>query len=446
MAVGVKSRKAQVLSELDPELADLHASGYMHIHDLDGYGRIHNCSSPEVANCIHPEAFRSVTVSGKMAELFEGYRALITSLATMQSGGIGFSKFDIDTAALLDDLGIESTVETDLILRDCVGSFLQWLNTSRTRFSRELYYVTLHVGLSTGVWGRKVTQAVIDAFQAQPLHFKQPNIVFKVKESLHGDTGSAPNRDLYLKALSCTAHRMIPTYLLLDSAPNADCDPELLGIMGCRSRIEANCNGRAGGYGRGNAAYVTLNLPRIALESEDVASFYDRLGSLLPKAKAVLDGRAAALVKGHAACDDPVFDIWMDGVDSIEDLVANATHSIGFIGVAETVQILTGETYHLSKTAQALGMSIVRYLRAYVDEQRQKCSVNYSLLATSGEFISGKFVGTDAHHHPHPLQEKGFYTNSFHVAVDAGVPVCDKLRIEGPFHLLCNGGSISYVE
>ncbi|GCA64638.1 hypothetical protein KIPB_014882, partial [Kipferlia bialata] len=308
-------------------------------------------------------------------------------------------------------------------------------------FCREVYFITLHVGLATCPWGRYVAWSVLSAFDSQPMTHMQPNIVFKKTDSLHAE--GAPNHDLYLQALAVTARRMIPTYLLLDSAPNADCDNERIGISGCRSRVDQNENGRAGAYGRGNAAFVTLNLVRLALQSTGEGDFFQRLSDLLPKAKAVLDSRNEALLKGHHCAG--AFPLW-HGVETIQDLIASATHSVGFIGLSETVEVLTGDKLHESDKARDLGMAIVRHMRAYVDGQRKECGMNYSLLATTAEYLSGRFIDRDRADYPHPVTDKGFYTNSFHVEVDSKVSIPDKLRLEGPFHLLCNGGSISYVE
>jgi len=67
-------------------------------------------------------------------------------------------------------------------------------------------------------------------------------------------------------------------------------------------------------------------------------------------------------------------------------------------------------------------------------------------LGTSGEFISGRFPSEDKKYFTHPLIEKGFYTNSFHIDVDSRLSPFDKLKFEGPFHKFCNGGCISYIE
>ena len=95
---------------------------------------------------------------------------------------------------------------------------------------------------------------------------------------------------------------------------------------------------------------------------------------------------------------------------------------------------------------EKLGYEIVRKLREHVDYLRSDIGLNFSLLATPGEQISGRFAEADKKKFKHPVLEKGFYTNSFHAEVDSGLSIYDKLRLEGKFHALCNGGSISYVE
>jgi ribonucleoside-triphosphate reductase len=136
----------------------------------------------------------------------------------------------------------------------------------------------------------------------------------------------------------------------------------------------------------------------------------------------------------------------LDNVENVTDMLLHGTFSIGFIGLSETVEVLTGKKFYQHDDAFTLAVSIITRMRENVDTLRVAEHRNYSLLATPGEMISGRFCKKDIEYYPNPIQEKGFYTNSFHVDVDSGLSLLGKIDKEAPFHALCNGGSISYVE
>lgn len=441
----VKSEKNYVLNKrVKPKYAKMHKDAEIHLHDLEGYRFVYNCCTPALQDILATEKFVSTSDFGKMAELFEKIESLICSLAVCQTGGIGFANFDIDVADVLEKFCVPFSERNKIVMSDLVTLFLNWVNTTRTRYCREPYYISLNLGLSTSEWGRFVTKSILKAYFEQPIDFERPNIIFKVKKGVNADAAD-PNHDLFLQALQCTAYRMVPTYLLLDSEPNRGCDPEKLGIMGCRTRVYQNCSGPEQTIGRGNIAYVSINLPRIALQSDSVDDFMKKLSWKVWECKDLLIGRAWALLKTDKL--GFVFEnhLWNEAKDIFE-LLEQGTFSIGFIGLAETVEILTGEKMHLSKNAEELGYEIVKKIRERIDFLRYETLYNFSLLATPGEQISGRFAEADKKIFKHPVLEKGFYTNSFHAEVDSGLSIYDKLRLEGKFHALCNGGSISYVE
>ena len=441
----VKHEKDFILDNLvAPEYAALHRDAAIHLHDLEGYRYVYNCCTPVLTDILDVKKFTARNDFTKIAEVFEKLKSLITSLAVCQTGGIGFANFDGDIADTLEKLGVPFNAANQEAMADFAALFLNWVNTTRTRYCREPYYISLNLGLATSEWGRCVTKSIIKAYSEQPIIHERPNIIFKVKNDINAGK-SSPNHDLFLQALQCTASRMIPTYLLMDSAVNKGCIPEKLGIMGCRTRVYQNSNGAEGTVGRGNIAYVSINLPRIALQASSVDDFMKKLEEKTLICKKILLARAEKLKETKKL--GFVFEnhLW-NGVSNIEELIKQGTLSIGFIGISETVEILTGEKLHLSENAANLGYEIVKKLRKAADDFRAETGMNFSLLATPGEMISGRFAEADKARFSHPVLEKEFYTNSFHAEVDSGLSLYDKLRLEGKFHLLCNGGSISYVE
>lgn len=443
---GADAAKEEILSSLPEELARKHREGDLHIHDLESFGRVYNCSTPDLYQYLDSQAYYCHSERGTIFETFEKVKLLISSLANCQAGGIGFGNFDIDMGRFLAGMEISHSDSSVDALREAMMLFLDWINYTRTRFCRETYYLTLNVGLATGFWGRQITAILIDRFMNSPKSFTKPNIVFKVSGKINREPGSA-NYDLYQQALACTAKRMIPTYLLLDSAPNRDRDPYNLNIMGCRTRVYDNMNGPEGTIGRGNIAYVSINLPRIALLSADMADFYARLKKNMDACVRILKIRRERLRETSGKYMEYVFThhLWRDGA-TMDDLLLSGTYSIGFIGLSETVEVLAGAKFFADDDSYRLAREIVEFMNRYVLRKRQEEHTNYSLLSTPGEMLSGRFCHLDERFCPHPIQEKGFYTNSFHVEVDSMVSLFDKIRLEGVFHELCTGGSITYVE
>jgi len=441
----VKQEKEYVLDTfLAPAHAQLHRDAAIHLHDLEGFRHVYNCCTPMLQDILAVKGFNATGDFSRIAEVFEKLKALIANLAVCQTGGIGFANFDGDIAATLEELGVSSSAANQSIMMEMAALFLHWVNTTRTRYCREPYYISLNLGLATSAWGRCIIAAVIKAYSEQPMAMTRPNIIFKVKEDING-RDNAPNHDLLLQALQVTARKMVPTYLLLDSEVNRDCVPERLGIMGCRTRVYQNANGQEGTVGRGNVAYVSINLPQLALQASSVEDFLLKLEEKALACKDILMARMETLKHSQKLAFVFAHHLW-EGVKDLAGLSKQGTLSLGFIGLAETVEILLGEKMHQSKQADELGYAIVKHLRSAVDDYRQQSGLNFSLLATPGEMISGRFAEADKLRFNHRVIAKEYYTNSFHVDVNSGVSLYDKLRLEGKYHSLCNGGSISYVE
>jgi ribonucleoside-triphosphate reductase len=134
--------------------------------------------------------------------------------------------------------------------------------------------------------------------------------------------------------------------------------------------------------------------------------------------------------------------------DTIEEVIKHGTLSVGFIGLAETLVALTGAHHGESEESQLLGEEIVAFMRDKVDRAAEKYDLNYTLLATPAEGLSGRFVKMDKQEYSliPGVTDKEFYTNSFHVPVDFPISVFDKMRLEGVYHKYANAGHISYVE
>ena len=134
--------------------------------------------------------------------------------------------------------------------------------------------------------------------------------------------------------------------------------------------------------------------------------------------------------------------------DKIEDVIKHGTLSVGFIGLAETLKALTGKHHGESEESQKLGLKIVSHMRSRMDEETEKRKLNFSIIGTPAEGLSGRFVKIDQKMFGtiEGVTDKDYYTNSFHVPVHYDISAFKKIKLEAPYHELTNGGHITYVE
>ncbi|MFX1529465.1 MAG: anaerobic ribonucleoside-triphosphate reductase [Promethearchaeota archaeon] len=457
-AKGSSEIKETILNSLEDRFSKLHREGRIHIHDLEAYGITYNCLTPNILQGFPYDQFEHYSELRKILEILNYYKLIIVGLGNEQSGGIGIPNFDGEIETLYKNLNISINDNNLQFLSECIDSLMKWINEARDRCGQVQYYVTLNLGLTTSELGRFVTSAVLKNFKRSD--YIRPNIIFKLKDGINRRE-SDPNYDLFCLAKECTCKKMIPTYFLGDSNHNLKVDPYKIALMGCRSKVYQNNHGEDTTIGRANIVYNTINLPRIALEIENSSSkltkdekiqlFKEEWLKIAETVKDLLFDRFYKVCKLDP--DDFTTNLLynlriidLNKVKSMEEVFKNGTLSIGFIGLSEAIELLTGEKFYSSKENHKIAIDIVEMMKNTIDEYRRKYDMNFSLLGTSGEFISGRFPNEDKKYFSHPLIEKGFYTNSFHVDVDSGLNPFDKLRYEGVFHKFCNGGCISYVE
>lgn len=441
LEAGQNFKKNDILSNLVPEkYAGKHNSRTCHIHDLEYYNITYNCMGISVKDMVG-DGKRS------FGSVMNALHRAIVELANMQSGGIGFIHFDSDIAAYIKEESDEEIIEIfhELFLN---------LNMN-TRKGCENPYVTFNFGLDTSEAGRRAAFLMLEAYdrgddRGNPFIF--PNMVFKIKSGVNLEENTK-NHDLYGKALSVTARRMVPTYFNCDSTANAQFPADTIGIMGCRTRVATNVNGREGSLNRGNVACVTLNLVQMAYQSDgDMNRFYAILDENLADARGVLLHRFRTL------CGQGLFEEYYrkgyylnSESGDAREMLKNGTLSIGFIGLWDAMAVLKGcdmDSASIMKKYYGEAIAIIGHMREYTDKITKEEQLNFSLLATAAEGVTGSFAQYDSAHQGKDFEvcKKGFYTNSFHVPVNLAISYQEKIALEGEFHRMCNGGAITYVE
>ena len=220
--------------------------------------------------------------------------------------------------------------------------------------------------------------------------------------------------------------------------------------MGCRTRVMSNINGPEESGSRGNFAFTTINLPKLALEAKgDIKKFYELFDKYIDISHDYLLARLHVIEQKHVY-NYPFLmgqGVWMDSdklkpTDSIKDVLKHASYSIGFCGLAECLVALTGHHHGESAEAQKLGLEIVGHLRERTDDYTQKEHMNWSTFGTPAESTAGQFqrANQKVYGKIKGVTDRPYMTNSSHVPVYYPIKAIDKIRIEAPYHALENAG------
>lgn len=353
-------------------------------------------------------------------------------------------------------------------------AFVHNLNTMHSRAGAQVPFSSINFGTDTSSEGRMITEKYLLAAEAGLGHGETPIFpisIFKVKEGINFNEKD-PNYDLFKLSLRVSAKRLFPNWSFIDSTYNIEAyDPEdyrtEVGYMGCRTRVLANAidPSKAITPGRGNVSFTSINLPRLGIKhgivldktkkTANLKEFYKELEEVMELAKDQLIERFD--FQGNKKVYNFPFlmgqGVWLDSDklkpnDKVRRVIRHGTLSIGFIGLAETLKALVGKHHAESKEAQELGVEIIKFMRTKADEFTKKHNLNFTLLSTPAEGLSGRFVNIDKaiYGNIKGITDKEYYTNSFHVPVDYKVSISKKLELEGVYHELTNAGHISYIE
>lgn len=359
----------------------------------------------------------------------------------------------------------QATKETDRATYQAMEALIHNLNTMHSRAGAQVPFSSINYGTDTSPEGRMVIKNVLLAEEAGLGNGETPIFpiqIFKVKEGINYNEGD-PNYDLFKLACKVSAKRLFPNFSFIDAPFNLQYyrpnHPETeIAYMGCRTRVIGNVNdpSREIVTGRGNLSFTSINLPRIAIEANhDIDKFYELLHESMNLVIAQLMHRyniqARKLVRNYPFLMGQ--GIWIDSDklgpdDEVGEILKHGSLSVGFIGLAEALKALIGEHHGESERARELGYEIISTMRRRVDEEAARTQLNFSLLATPAEGLSGRFVRIDAKKYGviPGVTDRDYYTNSFHVPVYYPISAFDKIKIEAPYHELTNAGHISYIE
>ncbi len=393
---------------------------------------------------------------------------------------INAEEFDAIVSAALDETTSLDRAECDRLVararrraekqtnRDtyqAMEGFVHNLNTMHSRAGAQTPFSSINYGTDTTPEGRMVIRNILLAEDAGLGHGETPIFpihIFKVKEGVNYNEGD-PNYDLFKLSMKVSAKRLFPNYVFLDAPFNLQYykpgHPETeVATMGCRTRVMGNVYDpdRQISYSRGNLSFTSINLPRLAIEADhDEAKFYHSLDKMMELVAQQLLDRFE--IQGAKRVYNYPFlmgqGVWLDSdklgpADTVREVLRHGTLSIGFIGLAEALTALYGHHHGESEEMQKKGLAIIGHMRDYCDKKSQEMQMNFTLLGTPAEGLSGRFTRMDRKRYGviPGVTDREYYTNSFHIPVWYPISAYDKIMKEGPYHNLTNAGHISYVE
>ena len=356
-------------------------------------------------------------------------------------------------------------------VHQAMEAFIHNMNTIHSRGGNQVVFSSINYGTDISAEGRCVTREMLNStYNGVGNHATAifPIQIWKKKRGVNF-LPEDPNYDLYLLACKVTAKRFFPNFLNLDATFNQNLkwnanDPKRylyeVATMGCRTRVFEDRFGESTSIARGNLSFSTINLPGLALsvmnepKEKKISIFIDKLKQAINIAGKQLYNRYQFQCTAMAK----QFPLLMSGMwvgsenlkpdDEVRSVLKHGTLGVGFIGLAECLISLVGKHHGESDKAQQLGLKIITFMRDEVKKLSDHYDLNFSVLATPAEGLSGKFTAKDKVKYGiiSGVTDKDYYTNSNHVPVYYHCSAAHKAKIEAPYHELTRGGHIFYVE
>ncbi len=411
---------------------------------------------------------------------FVGITGLFKEIMSLKTIAIEYSMFskyykENESLKRIFKLAIQKAwAKTDKITYQAMEAFVHNLNTMHSRAGAQVPFSSINFGTDISPEGRMITKNYLLSVDSGLGHNETPIFpisIFKIKEGVNYNP-TDPNYDLFQLSCKVSAKRLFPNFSFIDSPFNklyykeGDYRTEV-GYMGCRTRVLGNRVDPEKSItpGRGNLSFTSINLPRLALKhgivggtdrkKADMTEFYKELDEIMDMIREQL------LERFEIQCNKRISNfpfllgqsIWMDSEklkhsDRLRKVLKHGTLSIGFIGLAECLKGLIGEHHGESDKAQKLGLEIINHMHEKCNEFGERHNLNFTLLATPAEGLSGRFTSIDkaVYGVVKGVTDRPYYTNSFHVPVYYNTTISKKIKTEAPYHALTPAGHISYIE
>lgn len=438
--------------------------------------------------CISMESIQNEMHGGQAIPAFDFYLAPYVKLTYLEELKkveeiMGESLSSYETVAEYEIKSVENLTGTQRNVQLAINrtvsrvhqameSFIHNMNTIHSRGGNQVVFSSVNYGTDTSPEGRCIIREMLNSTLRGVGNGETPIFPIQIWKKKRGINylKQDPNYDLYELACKVSAKRFFPNFLNLDAEFNRHekwdiNDPQRyqyeVATMGCRTRVFEDRFGEKTSIGRGNLSFTTVNIVKLALECMKIESKEERLDTYFKKLEKTIEVAAEQLYDRFLFQQSAVvkqFPMLMKGMwngsekctsdDKVKNLLKTGTLGIGFIGLAEALIALVGKHHGESDEAQALGLKIVEFMSKKIASIAEEKNLNFSLLATPAEGLSGKFTKKDKEEFGiiEKITDKDYYTNSSHIPVWYSCSVEHKAKIEGPYHQFERGGHIFYVE
>ncbi|HFU5898835.1 TPA: anaerobic ribonucleoside-triphosphate reductase [Enterococcus faecium] len=469
------------LKMLPPHIANAHQKGDIHYHDLDyhPYTPMTNCCLIDFKGMLNngfkignAEVESPKSIQTATAQISQ----IIANVASSQYGGcsadrtdellapfaeLNYKKHLKDAEEWIDSPERQkeyAKAKTKKDIFDAMQSLEYEINTLFTS-NGQTPFTSLGFGLGENWFEREIQKAIlqirINGLGSEKRTAIFPKLIFTLKKGVNLNPED-PNYDIKQLALECATKRMYPDIL------NYDKIVELTGSfkvpMGCRSFLQGwkDENGQEVNVGRMNLGVVTLNLPRIAIESKgDQNKFWQLLSDRLEIMKDALLYRVERCKEAIPA-NAPILYMYgafgkrLSRTDSVNELFKNrrATVSLGYIGLYEVASAFFGGEWETNPEAKDFTLDIVKELKANADAWGDEYGYHFSVYSTPSESLTDRFCRLDTEKFGiiENITDKEYYTNSFHYDVRKNPTPFEKLEFEKDYPKYCSGGFIHYCE
>ena len=469
------------LQMLPKHVANAHQKGEIHYHDLDysPYTPMTNCCLIDFKGMLengfkigNAEVESPKSIQTATAQISQ----IIANVASSQYGGCSADRIDEVLApyaeknyqkhlkdaeewVLPDKREDYAWKKTQKDIYDAMQSLEYEINTLFTS-NGQTPFTSLGFGLGTNRFEREIQKAIltirINGLGSEHRTAIFPKLIFTLKRGLNLEEGS-PNYDIKQLALECATKRMYPDVLSYDKII------ELTGSfkvpMGCRSFLQGwkDENGVEVNSGRMNLGVVTVNLPRIALESEgDMNKFWEIFNERMNIAEDALVYRVER-TKEATPANAPIlyqygaFGRRLGKDESVDQLFKNrrATVSLGYIGLYEVATVFFGNSWEHNPEAKEFTLDIIRDMKRRVEEWSDQYGYHFSIYSTPSESLTDRFCRLDTEKFGSipDITDKEYYTNSFHYDVRKNPTPFEKLDFEKVYpEAGASGGFIHYCE
>lgn len=469
------------LKMLPSHVANAHQKGDIHYHDLDysPYTPMTNCCLIDFKGMLangfkignaEVESPRSIqTATAQISQI-------IANVASSQYGGCTADRIDEFLAPyaelnykkhlkdaqdwVAEDLREDyARTKTKKDIYDAMQSLEYEINTLFTS-NGQTPFTSLGFGLGTNWFEREIQKAILE-IRIKGLGSEHrtaifPKLIFTLKSGLNLEVGT-PNYDIKQLALECATKRMYPDVLSYDKI--IELTGSFKAPMGCRSFLQGwkDENGVEVNSGRMNLGVVTVNLPRIAMESNgDMNKFWDIFNERMGIAKDALVYRVER-VKEATPANAPIlyqygaFGQRLGKYDNVDELFRHrrATVSLGYIGLYEVGTVFYGPEWESNAEAKAFTVDIVRKMKQFCEEWSDEFDYHFSVYSTPSESLTDRFCRLDTEKFGlvKDITDKEYYTNSFHYDVRKNPTPFEKLDFEKAYpEAGATGGFIHYCE